>query len=301
MYSKILIPLDGSPTAEQVLPYARALTDILRVPIELLAVVETGEMGAQIATSKARFLETMMDEATRSSSGYLKGVAARTGSDSQWTVEKGKPEEIIIQKAAGDKTILIAMATHGRSGLDRWMLGSVTEKVLRGCENPLLVVRAVERLNTEEKRLFKCAIVPLDGSELAERVLPAVLELAQATDDFEMVLFRAYNLPYSVYSETETYSAIDFEEILSAVKEEAVEYLEKKTAEMKRLGVKNVSYIAKDGIGADEIITLGRTKPHSLITMCSHGRSGFKRWVLGSVAETVVRHSQTPVLVLRAN
>ena len=84
------------------------------------------------------------------------------------------------------------------------------------------------------------------------------------------------------------------------MKDEAEDYLEKKMAELKKQGFERIRYISKEGMGADQIITLGRQTPDNLIAMCSHGRSGVKRWVLGSVTETVARHSGDPVLVIRA-
>jgi nucleotide-binding universal stress UspA family protein len=299
MFTKMLIPLDGSPVAEKVLPYARAIAGPLKIPVELLAAVDIGEMGAQLTPGKAKFLDTMVGDAERSSRNYLNSVAAKAaGVQITSRVVKGRAADVIIEQAAADKNTLIAMATHGRSGLNRWMLGSVTEKVLRGCENPLLIVRASDAIDADSKAALKTVIVPLDGSDVAERILPLVTSLARAMD-LDVVLVRAYNIPYSVYSGSDGYSAIDFEELTASLKEEAAQYLEKKSEELKKQGLK-VSYVAKEGLSADEIIALGRATPENLIAMSSHGRSGVRRWVLGSVTETVVRHSEDPVLVVRA-
>ena len=83
------------------------------------------------------------------------------------------------------------------------------------------------------------------------------------------------------------------------MRDEVVAYLNKEAEVMKKLGVDRVSTIAEYGFAADEIISLARKTPDVLIAMCSHGRSGVKRWVLGSVTETVARHSGDPVLVTR--
>jgi nucleotide-binding universal stress UspA family protein len=301
MFTRILIPLDGSKTAEKVLPYARFFAGTLKLPVELLAVVDIVEMATHISADRARHLDTMIEDSVRNSEQYLSGVAGTfPGANTKCTVEKGKAEQVIIETAAADKGTLITMATHGRSGIDRWLLGSVAEKVLRGTTNPLLLVRATEEAKAEGVATLKSIVMPLDGSELAESVLPTVAELAK-TLKLEVVLFRAYSIPYSAYSNGEGYYAVDYEELLKAMREEAVDYLEKKTEAVKKLGIDKVSCVAKEGFAADEIISLARKFPDNLIAMCTHGRSGVKRWVLGSVTETVVRHSADPVLVIRAS
>jgi nucleotide-binding universal stress UspA family protein len=192
------------------------------------------------------------------------------------------------------------MATHGRSGINRWLLGSIAEKVLRGATNPLLLIRATEEAKTEGEANLRSIVVPLDGSELAECVLPTVAELAKPLQ-LEVILFRAYTIPYSALAaDAEGFYLVTDEELISAMRDEAVAYLEKKAEAMKKLGVDRVSTIAEYGLAADEIISLARKTPDNLIAMCTHGRSGVKRWVLGSVTETVVRHSGDPVLVIRA-
>ena len=299
MYNKILIPLDGSKTAEKVLPYARYLSGKLKLAVELLAVIDIAEMAAHITAAKARYLDTLVEDGVRASTSYLRGIATTfTGGNVNCTVEKGRAEETIIGRGEADPSILIAMATHGRSGLNRFLLGSVAEKVLRGTANPLLLIRATEEGKATGEEALKSIIVPLDGSELAESVLPAVATLAKDLD-LEVLLFRAYHLPYNAYGADDAYM-MNYEELIAAMRDDANTYLEKKVADVKKLGVAKVSSLSKEGFAGDEIITFGRKTPDNLIAMCSHGRTGMRRFVLGSVTETVVRHSGDPVLVLRA-
>jgi nucleotide-binding universal stress UspA family protein len=295
-----VIPLDGSKTAEQVLPYARTLANKLKVPVEFIGVIDIAEFALHISAEKARYLERMIEQGERSTMDYLKGVANTfPGLTVNCAIEKGRAADAIIDKAAADKGTLITMATHGRSGINRWVLGSVAEKVLRATNNPLLLVRAAEQATSGEEARLTSVIVPLDGSELAESVLPAVSELAKKLD-LEIILFRAFNIPYSVYAGADGYYAVNFDQLIAEIKDEATSYLEKKTEELKRKGFEKVSFLVKEGLSADEIISFGRQTPDNLIAMCTHGRSGVKRWVLGSVTENVVRHCGDPVLVIRA-
>jgi nucleotide-binding universal stress UspA family protein len=299
MYGRMLIPLDGSKTAEKVLPYARPIAGSLKIPIELMRVIDISEMTSQISPGKARFLDTIAEDEARSGRSYLEKIAHRfPGVRVQCTVEKGKPAEVIIEKAAANKDTMIAMATHGRSGLDRWLLGSVAEKVLRGSSNPLLLVRTHEKARGDGEATLKRVIVPLDGSELAEYVLPAVVELAKIMN-LEVLLIRVFDIPATMYGGEGRY-AIDYDAIRKQFRFEAHAYLEKKAEELRRLGLDKVSLVCPKGYSADEILILGQQNPDSFIAMCTHGRSGVTRWALGSVTENVVRHSGNPVLVIRA-
>lgn len=300
MYSRLLIPLDGSKTAESVLPYSRFLSRSLKLPVELLEVVDPVEAAQRILPEKAHALDSVLESVVRSREQYLKAIAA-TFRDVQvgCAVEKGVPEAVIIERAAADKGTLINMATHGRSGIDRWLLGSVAEKVLRGSANPLLLIRAQGTGSSDGETVLRSIVTPLDGSELAESVLPQVATLAKQLNA-EVVLFRAYTMPFTAYPIPETMAFIDYQKLLGAIRAEAVDYLEAKAEALRGAGVERVSCVAVEGPAADEIISLARKTPDNLIAMCTHGRSGVRRWVLGSVTETVVRHSGDPVLVIRA-
>ena len=300
MLSKILIPLDGSKNAESILPYARHLANNLKVPIELLEVVDIIEALRTMSAAEGLFAERLAEGDIRRSGEYL-GTIARSfsGVPVKTTVRQGHPAEIIIETAANEKDTLVAMASHGRSGLNRFLLGSVAEKVLRGSENPLLLVRANDAASSEGEATLSSVIVALDGSELAEAALPVVHDIARQVQ-LGVVLFRAYAVPYGAYSAGEGfYDPVNLQAFLVRLREEAREYLERKTAELKGRGLTNVSYIMSEGLSADEIIKCARATPNNLIVMCSHGYSGVKRWMLGSVTETVARHSADPVLVLR--
>ena len=170
---------------------------------------------------------------------------------------------------------------------------------MRATTNPLLLVRANEEAPTEGETTLKSIIVPLDGSELAESVLPTAVKFARLLN-IGMVLFRAYELPASAYYGKENHLP-NYEELKNRVKEQAQDYLDKRIEAIKAEGVQTVSSVLIEGSGPNEIIDYARESPNALITMCTHGRSGVKRWVLGSVTEKVARHSGDPVLIMRGS
>jgi nucleotide-binding universal stress UspA family protein len=301
MYAKVLVPLDGSKTAEKVLPLARCFARGLQIPVELLGVVDLAEMARHVTADQASMIRTLVDDATRRFENYLKGFAKNFPAGSvRYTVQQGNAAEAIVESAATEKDTLIAMATHGRSGLDRWLLGSVAEKVLRGASNPVLLVRATEKAPLWDMATLKRVIVPLDGSELSERILPYVEALAKHLD-LEVTLIGVYSGSLTAGGSGEGfYNTDQMKAFIASVRAETVTYLASKTGEMKRKGLNKVSFAAKEGLEADEIIALARQTPDTLIAMCTHGRSGVQRWMLGSVTETVVRHTSDPVLVIRA-
>ena len=124
MYAKILVLLDGSKTAENVVPLARSFARGLQIPVELLGVVDVAEMARHGPPSQASMIRSIVDDATRRFDDYLERVAKNfLVGKVQCTVRQGNAAEAIIEVAGAVKQTLIAMATHGRSGLDRWLLG----------------------------------------------------------------------------------------------------------------------------------------------------------------------------------
>ena len=294
MYRQILVPLDGSKIAENVLPYARFLTAKLNIPAQLISVVE---MPVSVNAEKALYLDSLIERGVVTSQEYLSRVAKTfVGVNVTITVEKGNPEEIILASAEADEKILIAMATHGRSGIARWLLGSVAEKIVHEAKNPVFLVRAKDDANTRAQATLNSIIVPLDGSKLAESVLPTVIELATAMK-LKVVLLQTFSLKQIIYS-YEDY-LLDSAELQRVSKSGATRYLESKEQQLKNAGIEVLSVVS-EGEAAETIIELARGSPDSLIAMCTHGRSGVRRWILGSITEKVIRHAEDPVLAIRA-
>ena len=300
MFGRMLIPLDGSKTAEEVLPYARRLAAGARVAVELLGVVEMADIAEDIASNQAAYAGALVREAIRNSTEYLEKLA-QTFHDGKvrCDVQQGRPEDIIIAAASADRATLIAMATHGRSGVTRWLLGSVTEKVLRGTVNPLLVVRAPGNSKTDGEAALRSVIVPLDGSDVAETILSPVATLAKALD-LQVLLIRVYGLPLPTYG-GDDYYVPNYLELKDQIRDEAEGYLNSRASLLRAQGVAEVSTVVIEGSAADAIIDLARETPDNLIALSPYGRSGLQRWVLGSVTEKVVRHCQDPVLIVRGS
>ena len=117
MYTKLLVPLDGSKTAEQVLPYVRLLTSKLKKPVELFAVNDIAEVLAYVSPQMTVAAFHLVQRGQRESEAYLQKVADTLDNEHvECTVQQGRPAEAILDRAEADPAMMIAMATHGRSG-----------------------------------------------------------------------------------------------------------------------------------------------------------------------------------------
>lgn len=298
MYNKILVALDGSQLAESILPYARAFAKALNIPVELLEVIDPDTLIPSVAAQHG-YPHTLLTAERAHNGEYLKDIAASFSNPAavSCSVRIGKPAEVIIEVAAAHADTLIAMATHGRSGIKRWLLGSVAEKVLHGANDDLLLVRSAEQVGSRKVALPKRILVPLDGSKLAETALSCGVDLAKEMS-LELVLLRVYLMPGVAYLTGS--HAPDWELLDKEIREQASKYLQERMRQLKDDGLERVSFVVLEGSAAEKIVDLAREKPGSLIVMSTHGMSGMGRWVLGSITERVARHSGEPVLIVRA-
>jgi len=297
MYKKILVALDGSQLSEQILPYSRLLADKLKLAVELIHVINPDLATPTSAAGQARYQDVLAAE-NEKGLVYLEKIAGSfaLATKIQCSVAPGNPAEVIVDKAAADRHTLIAMTTHGRSGINRWLIGSVADKVLHAAANPLLLVRAGETAAVQGTAVWQRMIVPLDGSPLAERVIPHAADLAGPLG-LEIVLMRVFGVPTPVFAEDYgTY----VEELWTQLEDEAQKYLAEKKQKLLAQGLTKVATIATAGFPAEKIIDAARQRKDALVAMSTHGRSGFNRFAMGSVTDRVVRHGGDPVLIVRA-
>lgn len=280
MFQKILVPLDGSELAEHVLPYVQLLGNAFQSPVELLRAFSSvpeqwaderqGRYINQFATAFRDEAENYLNHVRTSFLGDLKDAVSVAA-------HEGDPANLIVTEADKEANTVIAMATHGRSGITRWVMGSVTDKVLHATTTPLLVIRSRDgELPSEEVHLTS-VITPLDGSVLAEQILPHVVALAKSLG-LTVILVR----------------------IAPENRERSRDYLQEVRDELYQQGVFSAEVQVLGGHPAEAIVDLAQETSNNLVAMTTHGRSGMDRWLLGSVTDRVVRHSGGPVLVIRA-
>lgn len=296
MFSRILVPLNGSRHAEQILVQAGAILRRKESEVILLCAVS----GAPQA-SKEVFHGTEPRE-REAVEKYLGGVQTRlraSGVNIRSLIELGPPADVILRIADNENATMIAMSTHGRSGLARWALGSVAERVVRASKVPVLLARSftsiAEGAVTQEvgkESTFKRILVPTDGSERSLAVLPFVKEFAESYGSEILMLSVAVPAMLSPLD------VVDFGE-LEQVAPPHTSDCRAVASKFAEQGIQ-VRILSTTGDPASEIIDRCVSESSDLIVMTTHGRSGVSRWMLGSVSEKVLRGASTLLLLVRS-
>lgn len=276
----ILIPLDGSETAERAFLLLRALKPLADVRVRALCVAE-----ASTSADVERHQEEIM-------SAYLGPAATRLQQQSGVPVEPilrtGVPFEQILEEAHSQDVNILMMSTHGWTMGQSDRLGSVADKVVRGASCPTLLIGPHAGVPTQIERIT----VPLDGSALAAQALPIARSIAEKVGA-RLRLIRAIEMPLAV--ETDSTGNLSSSALIS-LEQPATRYLSQVAGE---LGANvPVETAVLDGPAAHVLVDDLRHNRPELVIMTSHGRRGFVRWMLGSVTERIVR-ADVPVLVLR--
>ncbi|MBI2886744.1 MAG: universal stress protein [Chloroflexi bacterium] len=302
MYQRILIPLDGSLLSEAVLPYAEALAAASKAQVTMVYV---GEPDVEERSPKHQvFLDQVTQQVVAYGKSYLRQQARRfeqKGIQTKVEVLLGRAADEITEYAQKEGVDLVAMATHGRTGLARWRYGSVANEVRNRLPMPLLLIHPTEEHPSEaamaaREPLLLRVVVPLDGSEVAEQALPHAKELASRMD-LEMHLLRIVSRPAPAYVGPEAVEYYyDLETELVKV---ATEYLQGVQKSLEAAGMRVTARVFH-GYPAENIVDFAKALDQSIICLTTHGRTGLGRVIMGSVAEKVLHDATEPIFLVRA-
>ena len=321
MYQRMLVPLDGSELAEVVFTYAKELAGRLDLDIILLHV--TRQAAENTMPMRKAYIDRAVEAIQRQSQELQDKTAAKKEGkpiEVRGEIVIGYPADEILRFADENKVDLILMATHGRSGIKRWTMGSVADKILRATKIPVWLVRAGIPEEIVHGQWPTTILVPLDGSEQAESVLPHAETLAKqrGAEQVDVVLIRVCEPPsrpsyylsepgvtYAPLAEPETIDAqINWKKYLddemAKSRQAAEKYLEKVEKKFKDIDISVRSEVL-EGRAAEEIVEYANKNPFNLIVMSTHPRSGLRRLVYGSVTENVLQGVNRPVLLVKTD
>lgn len=287
----IIVPLDGSALAEGALPHAAALARALNERIVLLTVWEGAENELE-ANFPAMAIE-IEQKANEHFSKYLDELRGRLADEVnvETRVVSGDATDQLLRAVEELDARLIVMATHGRSGLSRWVYGSTASHVLRESARPVVAV-GPEALQRPGPVRIEHVMVPLDGSPLSEAALPVAESVAAAVGG-RISLVRAVRWAVQTYP----YSLPDayVPQVDQELEAGAKAYLQQQRSQVGKVPVE--AFVVRGGI-ADSLIDFAKQQQVDLIVMTTHARTGIARAALGSTADRVL-HGPAPVLLIR--
>jgi nucleotide-binding universal stress UspA family protein len=291
MYDKILVPLDGSELAEVTLWYAVRLAGRLHSTLTLVYVIPTDDL-----TSPYMYECYLRDTIGRLRADAKKYAKETGGGDitADYKILKGDPAEEIVDYADKVRSDLIILSTQGKSGIKRWAMGNVANKVLRATRKQVLLIRAKGAKPDVYKEKLVKVLVPVDGSRESESILRFITHLATELK-LELTLLHLWGEDPSEYLTTEIIKQKE------KSKKQRKAYIDRlgNRLKAKGLNVKAVFQEIWQGHEAEEIIDLAEEGKYSLVAMATHGRSGVGRWIFGSNADKVLNEGSTPLLLVR--
>jgi nucleotide-binding universal stress UspA family protein len=298
---QILVPLDGSAVAEAIVPHARVWAQTIDASLLLLQVIRAPRVDDPLTglvsdpdTNPYPVWEAQREQART----YLDTVAAHLAAEQvpvETAIREGDPATIITASASATPDIVgIAMCTHGRSGLDRVIFGSVAEAVMHAVPKPLLVLgHRPPHDDTIPAGPYRTILVPLDGSPAAEVALRQAQLLAAPTNAI-LVLVTVAPAPNDALTELSWAVAT-----APPIDRGYEDYMTRVAQRVESAGTKVQTRITR-GRRAATIRQCATQAGANLIVMVTHRRAGLERFVYGSVSIQVVQGAVCPVLLIPA-
>lgn len=300
VFTKILVPLDGSQLSEHALAFAAALSGAATTTTLLYVDEPEGATGAVVeAVIEAQDGAVPIDDEDQTKA--LNATADRWRSVFNGAVEAnaafGDPLTEIQRAADETGAELIVAATHARGTIGRWAFGSVADDLARSTTVPMLVVRAKEEAIEPAPAMIDRILVPFDGSKLAEAALPLAVALAKRFGVPALVISAYDPGPVGpiVTGVEPSYPVTAYAEIQNELESLANEAAAKAEAAFAAAGVSAMSSVK---LGPAALTIEDAAAAGDLIVMTSRGRGGLARALLGSVAEKLIRDAKAPTLLV---
>lgn len=299
MYKRILVPLDGSQLAENVLPAVQSIARGVKSKVSLLSIVDIEAIADELPKGRkdlSKSIDQMGQNATTKATDYLKTVSAKLDlpkGSVTFSAILATAADAIVKESEKQPGTMIAMSTHGRSGFQRFYLGSVADKVLHTATVPLLLYSPHSVVGITATRHLSKIIIPLDGTPGAEKAVPHAEVLAK-TLDLKIVLLRV--IPAFLIQSNDWYQTNIPDWSLIELQKNAADYLKEIASHLAKRGFKQVETRVELGSAANSIVNLAHSSPGSLIAMSSRAKRGIGH--LGSVTEKVVRSADVPTFII---
>jgi nucleotide-binding universal stress UspA family protein len=296
MLERILVPLDGSSLAECVLSHVIALATTHDARVTLLRVLEKQQERHRAAFVNP--LDAHLDSVI--AQAYLTEVAqqlSRAGILVETAISSGSAAVEIVAYAQQNEIDLIAMSSHGKNGLSSWNMSSVAQKVAARAHRSVMIVHAYVPANEQVDIVtYRRLLVPLDGSQRAECVLPAATSLARA-HDAQLVLahvVRKPEMPRQLWTDDEERGLL--EQLMACRRHRAESYLE---GVRQRLTIDADVQLRQSADVPGALQALAEDDGFDMILLSAHGYSGSPRRTYGSVTASLIGYSSTPLLIVQ--
>jgi nucleotide-binding universal stress UspA family protein len=304
MYRNVLVPVDGSALAENALPWALAAAGpsgavhLVHVheyvtPAEVEGMTTAGPpLDQELRDAEAAYLARLADR--------VRAAAPRLAVTTRLVDPAGPFDEALMDAVTATEAELVVMATHGRGPFARFFLGSVTDDVIRHSPVPVLVLRPKEwdaPVDLTRRPGVRHILVPVDGSELAEQIIPPASRLGRVLGgEYTVLMVREKDPSGEVLPGLEPARLPDEWEP-SPAENQAKGYLDRAARGLRHNGTAVHTKLVANGAPADAILGYASRHPDTVVALATHARSGLTRLLTGSVADEVVRKTPGPVLV----
>ena len=291
MYETILVPTDGSEHAIRAAEHAHYFARMFDATAHLVSAADIQTAGGMFNAGGVdqQFIERIEaenEEAIAATEAAFEGDAVETA------ILRGRPADAIVEYADEHDVDFISMGTHGRTGVSRYVAGSVTERVVRRAPCPVLTAKAVER--SELTGDYGDVLIPTDGSDAASIAIGHGIEIAKRAG----ARIHAVNI-VDVGAITLTPGSSAPTELVERFEAEGGRATEAIVDRATDVGL-DVTTSVHEGVPASDLLAYANEHEVDLVTMGTTGRTGLNRYLLGSTAERVIRHAEMPVLAINA-